>query len=79
MEAAIDRSEAAVEAAPEGYPKRASSLNNLGICFSSRYGGTGNVQDLEAAINRSEEAVEATPKDRPDRATFSGNLFFFFF
>ena len=74
LEAAITRSEAAVQATPEDHPDRAGRLSNLGAHFSSRYERTGNMQDLEAAITRSEAAVQATPEDHPGRAAMLSNL-----
>jgi len=74
LEAAIARSEEAVEGIPEDHPNRAQWLSSLGSFLHSRYERTGNLQDLEAAIARSEAAVEATPGDHPDRARSLNNL-----
>ena len=50
LEAAIARSQAAVEATPEDHPDRAGRLSNLGAHVSSQYERSGNLQDLEAVI-----------------------------
>ena len=74
LEAAIARSEEAVESIPEGHPNRAVYLSNFGRQLSRRHERTGNLQDLEAAIARSEEAVKSTPQDHPDRVGLLNNL-----
>ena len=74
LEAAIARSEAAVEATPENHPSRAILLINLGTHLSGRYERTGNLQDLQSAIARSEAAVKAMPQDHPNQAAMLYNL-----
>jgi len=74
LDAAIARTEEALQATPEDHPDLAWRLNQLGIHLSSRYERTGNFRDLEAAIARAEAALEATPEDDPGRASWLNNL-----
>ncbi|KAF8421170.1 CHAT domain-containing protein, partial [Tirmania nivea] len=74
LEAAITRSEAAVEAIPEDHPTQAALLTNLGSQLNCRYERIGNLQDLEAAIARTEAALARTPEDHPNRVSLWNNL-----
>ncbi|RPB27039.1 hypothetical protein L211DRAFT_780416 [Terfezia boudieri ATCC MYA-4762] len=51
LEAAISRSEAAVQAIPEGTPDQAAMLSNRGIYLKRRYERTGDHHSLEAALD----------------------------
>jgi hypothetical protein len=50
LEQALTHAQDALAATPDDYPNRASRLNNLSICFESRYRRTGSISDLKQAL-----------------------------
>ncbi|KAF7174386.1 hypothetical protein CNMCM6106_008626 [Aspergillus hiratsukae] len=74
LEESIRVARKAVNATPEGQPRRAKYLNTLGIQLGARYSRTGSMTDLEDSIRAAREAVNATPEDHPDRAKYLNTL-----
>ncbi|MCJ1263069.1 Transcription elongation factor spt6 [Lobaria immixta] len=71
---AIEYSQDAVDLTLISNPDRASRLNNLSSCLSTRYEREGKLEDLTQVIEYSQKTVDLTLVDNPDRATRLNNL-----
>ncbi|KAH7159520.1 CHAT domain-containing protein [Dactylonectria estremocensis] len=71
---AISFAKQAVDATPEGHPRRADYLNNVSVCFRANYGETRSKETLDEAIFFGREAVKAAPDGTAFRATWLMNV-----
>ncbi|KAK6530390.1 hypothetical protein TWF694_003745 [Orbilia ellipsospora] len=78
---AIETGEEAVMATSHDHLERADVLNNLAICYQTRYSMASSFDDLRKAIKLSEEAVATAMKtmarNNPDKASMLSNLALF--
>ena len=63
-----------MSAAPLSHTSRANLVSNLGLMLISRFGRTGDFDDLQQAILHLEEGVTSNSPDQTDRSACLGNL-----
>jgi tetratricopeptide (TPR) repeat protein len=74
LDAAVDASRAAADAAAAGHPGRAGMLANLGIGLRLRFERSGVAEDLDEAVAAGQAAVDAVPPGHAERAVFLSDL-----
>ncbi|PVF92177.1 hypothetical protein CPB86DRAFT_227681 [Serendipita vermifera] len=74
LEQAISQFRTAIEVIPEGDPKLATTLNDLGICLLRRFEQLGRLEDLNESVERHQTAIILTSDDDSDKPGCLNNL-----
>ena len=74
LDKAIDLEKEALTLRLERDPGRSTSLNSLGICFSTRYNETGELQNLSDGIHLGCNACDSGAETHPLRSSRLSNL-----
>ncbi|THU96590.1 TPR-like protein [Dendrothele bispora CBS 962.96] len=66
--------EEVIKLTPDGHPKKAGRLSNLGNAFHNRFEHVGELGDIENAILAKQQAVDLTPDGHANKAAWLNNL-----